>query len=186
MTAHDTQSETSRGFSAGRVRLSRIDQLTRSGAQQRQPPSYDSCMATDRTTHDDVRMDARSTLRVDGHPIDPTRLREVCHRYGVIELAVFGSVARGEATGSSDVDLLYVLAPGARLGFALNPELLSVVERARTLARERGELVDGPSASPTGDLSPAARGALADWVASGDYDRAVAEITANDPDLATQ
>ena len=68
----------------------------------------------------------------------------------------------------------------------LDPELLSVVERARRLARERGELVDGPSASPTGDLSPAARGALADWVASGDYDRAVAEITANDPDLATQ
>lgn len=39
---------------------------------------------------------------------------------------------------------------------------------------------------PSIDLSPAARAALADWVASGDYDRAVAEITADDPDLATQ
>lgn len=36
------------------------------------------------------------------------------------------------------------------------------------------------------DLSPEAQAVLADWVASGDYDRIVAEITANDPDIATQ
>ena len=47
-------------------------------------------------------------------------LAAVCERYGVAELAVFGSVARGEAGLGSDIDLLYVLAPGARLGFALN------------------------------------------------------------------
>ena len=44
----------------------------------------------------------------------------VCARYGLAELAVFGSTARGEAVGDSDVDLLYVLAPGAQLGFAIN------------------------------------------------------------------
>ena len=68
----------------------------------------------------------------------------------------------------------------------LDPELQSIVERARKQAGERGELLDGPAAPFSTDLSPAARAALADWVTSGDYDRAVAEITADDPDLATQ
>lgn len=47
------------------------------------------------------------------------RLREVCERYGVASLEVFGSVARGEDSGGSDIDLLYVLKPSARLGFRL-------------------------------------------------------------------
>lgn len=51
--------------------------------------------------------------------IDVERLREVCERYGVASLEVFGSVARGEERGSSDVDLLYVLKPDVRLGFRL-------------------------------------------------------------------
>jgi len=68
----------------------------------------------------------------------------------------------------------------------LNPELQRVVERARTEARQRGELLDGPSGIAGEDLSPEAKAALAQWVASGDYDRIVAEIAANDPDVATQ
>lgn len=51
--------------------------------------------------------------------IDSDRLREVCERYGVASLEAFGSVARGEDRLDSDVDLLYVLKPGARLGFRL-------------------------------------------------------------------
>ncbi len=47
------------------------------------------------------------------------RLREICERYGIAELEVFGSVARGEARPDSDVDLLFVLRPDARLGFGL-------------------------------------------------------------------
>jgi hypothetical protein len=54
------------------------------------------------------------------------------------------------------------------------------------LARERGELLDGPGAPPSEGLSPAIRAAVADWVKSGGYDRAVAEIVADDPDLQTQ
>lgn len=50
---------------------------------------------------------------------DPDRLAEICDRYGVCELSVFGSVARGDAGSDSDIDLLFVLAPAARLGFAL-------------------------------------------------------------------
>jgi predicted nucleotidyltransferase len=56
----------------------------------------------------------------EGLSVDRARLAEVCERFGVAELSVFGSVARGDATAESDVDLLYVLVPGARLGFALN------------------------------------------------------------------
>lgn len=51
--------------------------------------------------------------------VDPKRLREVCERYGVASLEVFGSVARGENRLDSDVDLPYVLKPGSRLGFRL-------------------------------------------------------------------
>ena len=51
--------------------------------------------------------------------VDLERLHEVCERYGVASLEVFGSVARGEDRVDSDVDLLYVLKPGARLGFKL-------------------------------------------------------------------
>jgi predicted nucleotidyltransferase len=54
------------------------------------------------------------------------RLAELCHKYGIAELSVFGSVARGEARPDSDVDLLYVRVPGNDLGmsyFALQEDL---------------------------------------------------------------
>ena len=64
---------------------------------------------------------ARATLALHGGTdIDATRLIEVCERYGVAELSLFGSVARGTATESSDVDVLYVMAPGRALRFAIN------------------------------------------------------------------
>ena len=51
--------------------------------------------------------------------VDQERLGAVCERYGVASLEVFGSVARSEKRQDSDVDLLYVLKPNARLGFRL-------------------------------------------------------------------
>ncbi|MFN2496510.1 MAG: nucleotidyltransferase family protein [Pseudonocardiaceae bacterium] len=39
------------------------------------------------------------------------QIAELCRRYGIAELSVFGSVARGEDRPDSDVDLLYVSAP---------------------------------------------------------------------------
>ena len=65
-------------------------------------------------------MSSASAIRVDGHAVDPAHVAEICRRYGIAELAVFGSVARGDAGPDSDVDLLYVLAPGARLGFGID------------------------------------------------------------------
>ena len=51
--------------------------------------------------------------------VDRDRLREVCERYGVASLEVFGSAARGDHRPNSDIDLLYVLKTGTRLGFRL-------------------------------------------------------------------
>ena len=51
--------------------------------------------------------------------IDVERLGAVCQRYGIARLEVFGSAARGTAHSGSDIDLLYTLAPGARLGWAI-------------------------------------------------------------------
>jgi predicted nucleotidyltransferase len=54
------------------------------------------------------------------------RLAELCREYGIAELSVFGSVARGDARPDSDVDLLYVRVPGNDLGmsyFALQEDL---------------------------------------------------------------
>jgi predicted nucleotidyltransferase len=61
-----------------------------------------------------------STVLLAGVAVERARLAEVCERYGVAELSVFGSTVRGEARPDSDLDLLYVLAPGRRLGFTLN------------------------------------------------------------------
>lgn len=68
----------------------------------------------------------------------------------------------------------------------ISAELAAVVERARRAAGDAGELRSSPAAPPSSPLSPEARAALAEWRTSGDYDRAVAEIVARDPDLATQ
>lgn len=68
------------------------------------------------------------------------RLREVCERYGIASLEVFGSVARGEDRGDSDIDLLYVLKPGVRLGFRLfdlEDELANLFGRSVDLVARR-------------------------------------------------
>ncbi len=42
------------------------------------------------------------------------QIAELCRRYGIAELSVFGSVARGEERPDSDVDLLYVSASDSK------------------------------------------------------------------------
>ena len=68
----------------------------------------------------------------------------------------------------------------------MSPELSDVVERARRAAREAGELLEPPPEPPRSHLSPEVRAVLADWKASGDFDRALAEVVADDPELADQ
>lgn len=85
--------------------------------------------------------------------VDAERLREVCGRYGIARLEVFGSVGRGEPDAGSDVDILYELAPGARLGWNIE-----------TLADELSELLGRP-------VDLVSRNALHEWL----RDRVLAE-----------
>ena len=51
--------------------------------------------------------------------VDEARLADVCARYGMARLRVFGSVPRGTATPDRDIDVLYELEPGRRLGWEI-------------------------------------------------------------------
>lgn len=73
-------------------------------------------------------------------PAQHAQLREICTRYGVATLEVFGSTVRGEATASSDIDLLYTLQPGVRLGWEIDDladELASALGRPVDLTARR-------------------------------------------------
>jgi predicted nucleotidyltransferase len=56
---------------------------------------------------------------IPGVDIDERRLAEICDRYGIAELQIFGSQARGTAGPGSDIDVLYTLRPGRRLGWEI-------------------------------------------------------------------
>ncbi|MGH3483428.1 MAG: nucleotidyltransferase family protein [Nocardioidaceae bacterium] len=62
-------------------------------------------------------------LSVAGVVVDEQRLAIICERFGVAELLVFGSAARDDLHHDSDIDVLYTLRPGSRLGW--NIEQLS-------------------------------------------------------------
>ena len=75
-----------------------------------------------------------------GLDVDIEQIGEVCRRYGVARLWVFGSVSRGDSGPGSDVDVLYELAPGARLGWdieKLADELSLVLGRPVDLVSRR-------------------------------------------------
>src|SRR3954451_10311542 len=85
------------------------------------PCSSNRCPLTARVTAARCRsiasLDDMATLP--GVTLDEGRLADVCARYGIARLRVFGSVARGTATPDSDIDVLYELAPGRRLGWEI-------------------------------------------------------------------
>jgi predicted nucleotidyltransferase len=63
-------------------------------------------------------------------------IAEICRRYQVKELAVFGSAARGELRADSDIDLLVEFLPEAR------PGLLGLAAMMRELSELLGRQVD--------------------------------------------
>jgi predicted nucleotidyltransferase len=78
-------------------------------------------------------------------PVDFDALRpqiaELCQRYGIAELDLFGSTARGEARPDSDVDILYVRQPGNDLGmryFELKDDLERLFGRSVDLVPRDG------------------------------------------------
>lgn len=73
--------------------------------------------------------------------IDDERLADICRRHSVIELAMFGSVLGGDFGPDSDIDLLYVFAPDARVGWSgiyqLDQELSELFGRPVDLVPKR-------------------------------------------------
>jgi len=67
-------------------------------------------------------------------PFETNKLIEICHQNDVIMIGVFGSMARGEATEQSDVDLL--------VKFSKRKSLLALVRLERELSAALGRKVD--------------------------------------------
>jgi len=80
--------------------------------------------------------------------IDGAALAVLCKRYRVVELALFGSAARGELRADSDVDLLVTFEDGARVTLIT---LVDLQEELSALIRRPVDLV------PKGGLKPALR-----------------------------
>jgi hypothetical protein len=68
---------------------------------------------------------------VDTYPFDIHSLIKICRENDVTSVSLFGSMARGEATEKSDIDLL--------VKFGKRKSLLSVVKLERQLGRPWGE-----------------------------------------------
>jgi uncharacterized protein len=54
-----------------------------------------------------------------GIEVDQRALAAICDKYGIAELKVFGSRALGTPNPDSDIDVLYVLRPGRKLGWEI-------------------------------------------------------------------
>lgn len=79
-------------------------------------------------------------MQIAGIRIDERRLRDICQRWGVAELSMFGSAASGSASPESDIDMLYVFRPGKNVGWEivdLEAELAEVFGRKVDLVPKR-------------------------------------------------
>ena len=72
--------------------------------------------------------------------VDRKRLAEICERYGVARLEVFGSFTRGDAEASSDIDVMVTFGPDAPVGLefvSLQQELEALFHRPVDLLTRR-------------------------------------------------
>lgn len=80
-------------------------------------------------------------MMVAGVDIEEKSLMEVCRRYGVTRLALFGSQATGKATPGSDVDLLVDFSVQARDRISLL-EFCELELELEALVRQKVDLTD--------------------------------------------
>jgi predicted nucleotidyltransferase len=71
-----------------------------------------------------------------GVPVDIDKIEDFCRRWKVTELALFGSVVRGDFAKSSDVDVLVTFAGDAHIG------LITLSKMERELSVVFGREVD--------------------------------------------
>jgi predicted nucleotidyltransferase len=83
-------------------------------------------------------------LIIPGVEVDEGRLAAICDRYGIAELKIFGSRARGTARPDSDIDVLYALRPGRRLGW----EMEQLADELTQLFGSRVDLVSARALHP--------------------------------------
>jgi hypothetical protein len=74
-------------------------------------------------------------------PIPTRELADICRRYAIAELSLFGSVLRDDFGPNSDIDLLIVFAPGQRppleKWIALHDEMEALFNRPVDLVERR-------------------------------------------------
>src|ERR1700724_3852916 len=85
------------------------------------------------------------TLHLGDTQIDVPSLAEVCRRYGVKELSLFGSAVRGEMRPESDIDIMVEFEPGVRIGLI---KFESLVDELESLAGRKVDLVTKPGLKP--------------------------------------
>ncbi len=82
------------------------------------------------------------TLQLGNTQVDEAALAELCRRYRVRELSVFGSAARGEMRPDSDIDLLVEFLPDAEADLvdhaALMLDLADLLGRKVDLVSKNG------------------------------------------------
>jgi len=70
------------------------------------------------------------------------KIEEVCRRYQVRELSLFGSALRGDIKSQSDIDLLVEFEPEAQVGFTtlagMQRELSAILRRRVDLVPKAG------------------------------------------------
>lgn len=69
------------------------------------------------------------TLQLGDIKVDQAQLADLCRRYRVRELSLFGSAARGEMRPNSDIDLLVEFLPNADVGLVEHAGLMLDLER---------------------------------------------------------
>lgn len=84
-------------------------------------------------------------IQIGDAEVDQGSLAEVCRRFCVKELSLFGSAVRGEMGPESDVDMMVEFAPDHRIGAVGFESLATELEK---LARRRVDLVTKKGLKP--------------------------------------
>ncbi len=82
------------------------------------------------------------TIQLGNTQVDEAKLADLCRKYQVQELSVFGSAARGEMRPDSDIDLLVEFLPDAEIDLVdhagLMLDLSQLLERNVDLVSQKG------------------------------------------------